>query len=107
MFVADEFLYLHLPKTGGWTVRRILSGAGIGHTDLHLNQHSALHEIPERWRCGKQIIATVREPCAWYRSYFHYNVRRDGTMSPFIAQLLDGKPFELKRALRAMLYPCR
>lgn len=105
MHLSDRFLFLHLPKTGGWTVRRILAGAGLEHTDLHLNQHAALHEISERWRCGKQVIATVREPCAWYRSYFHYNVRRDGTMSPFIRELLGDEPFELKRALHAMLFP--
>ncbi len=105
MHLSDRFLFLHLPKTGGWTVRRILRGAQLPHIDLHLNQHSALHEIPEHWREGKQVIATVREPCAWYRSYFHYNVRRDGTMSPFIRLLLADKPFELKRALHAMLFP--
>jgi len=105
MHLSDHFLFLHLPKTGGWTVRRILAQAQVPHTDLHLNQHAALHQIPERFREGRQIIATVREPCAWYRSYFHYNVRRDGTMSPFVERLMDGKPFELKRALHAMLFP--
>jgi hypothetical protein len=103
--LSDRFFFLHLPKTGGWTVRRILLGAKLPHTDLYLNQHAARHEVPARWHDGKQIFATVREPCAWYRSYFHYNVRRDGTMSPFIRELLGDQPFELKRALHAMLFP--
>lgn len=106
MYLSDQFLFLHLPKTGGWTVRRILAASGAPYHALTINQHAALHEIPLHLRAGRQIVATLREPCAWYRSYFHYNVRTDGTMSPFVARLMKGEPFDLKTALHAMLFPC-
>ncbi len=105
MMSHPRFLYLHPPKTGGWTVRRILAAAGLGEVSPHYNQHSALHELEDFLKTDRFTFATVREPCDWYRSYFHYNVRTTGTVSDCIKPLLKGEPFKLKSALFRFLFP--
>lgn len=111
MFFHRDFLFAHVPKTGGWTVRRILAHLGFENHNGHsfsrygfLAQHATLHEISKEVELPPLVFASVREPCEWYRSYFHYNVRADGSMGVHIARLMRGRPFELKRALHAFLF---
>lgn len=79
MFIHPRFLFLHIPKTGGQTVRWICHRAGLGPpASSEFGQHIALHELPPSLMQGRSIGACVREPCSWYRSYVHYNICTNG-----------------------------
>jgi hypothetical protein len=103
VLIGERFLYLHPPKTGGWTTRRVLRAAGLEQVDPQCNQHSALHELPSSLLLGRTVFATVREPCAWYRSYLHYDMRQDGSAGSCVGPLLEDRPFELRRVLTRFL----
>jgi len=103
MRIHDKFLYLHPPKTGGWTVRRILERAELGELPPGVYQHCSLVDLP--LDLPRFIFATIREPCAWYRSYLHYNCHRDGRFKPGLQAFFGTEPMVLKDALHRMLYP--
>lgn len=105
MRVSPNWLYLHPPKTGGWTVRRILEAARLGELPQGIHQHSALHELRTEFSGRPFIFATVREPCAWWRSYLHYNTDRNGYPKPALRSLIGGARLDLKKALRLLLFP--
>lgn len=103
MRIHDKFIYLHPPKTGGWTVRRILERAELGELPVGMYQHCGIADLPVH--PPRFTFATVREPCAWYRSYFHYNCHRDGRFKPGLQAFFGTEPMVLKEALRKMLSP--
>ncbi len=108
MRVHPRFLFLHVPKTGGWTVRRILEAADLGELPDGVYQHSTWDDLRVEFSYRPLVFATVREPCAWYRSYLHYNTGRNGhpkaTLSRVIGPWrLSGPGF--KSALQRLLFP--
>jgi len=105
MFIHNLFVYLHLIKTGGWTIRRAFERAGYGsaHPDRH--QHLGIRDLDPDLVGSKLMFSSMRELCAWYRSYIHYNLHADGTVKPIFSYLgLTGAP-ELKEVLAVLLFP--
>src|SRR5437764_7554829 len=74
-------IYVHLMKTGGWSVRRILS-------DLKLNVreigrcHDPAHLLPLPARKRPFIFVFIRHPLSWYRSYWAYRMQVDWKVQP-------------------------
>lgn len=82
MMVTDRLVFLHLQKTGGSFVQRVLSEHfGARQIGLH-NRLEALGDP------GKRLVAgSVRNPWDWYVSLFTFGCRK---MGDFRADLLHG-----------------
>src|SRR5512132_3880738 len=74
MLVTNEFVFGHLPRSGGTFVSEIIrkffpSAREIGH---HLPQ-----ELLPREYSHLPVLGTVRNPWEFYVSWYHYVWRRD------------------------------
>lgn len=82
LFSTNKFTWLHVPKTGGTWLHKILvdnaprswqvSAGPPAHVRLHevpeVLEHQ--HRLPERIRLP--ILATVRNPWDWYVSFYFF-----------------------------------
>ncbi|CAK6702002.1 hypothetical protein [Synechococcus sp. CBW1107] len=82
MIVADTFLWLHLPKTGGTTMTRLfrelnLPGIAVDADDTPAKHDSiALRESLGRWKAGqRRRFITARRLDAWLISDWHHKRR--------------------------------
>ena len=72
MLVTDSFVFLHVPKTGGTFVKKLLlQHMRVLHTESH-TRHSDLS--PEWQRLPGFYI--VRDPWDWYVSWYSYAIQR-------------------------------
>lgn len=76
----EDFVYLHMPKTGGMWVSNILLANG-GHkikgTGLH--RHAGVSKLSEEHLQGKIVFGTIRDPWTWYVSLWrHLQIGKDG-----------------------------
>jgi hypothetical protein len=70
----DRLLFLHVPKTGGSWVSKAMAVAGI---DVAGEATELPHpELDDVDRGGRFTFAFVREPFAWYGSYWQYRRKR-------------------------------
>lgn len=65
--------YVHMPKTGGTSVREALRDAGwlptvVHHPDRVLRSHIPARDMPD----GMALFATLRHPWAWYASWYDH-----------------------------------
>ncbi len=99
----DDYLFYHIPKTGGGYVRQVLYVVAkefkeIGHT------HNTPLEIENYEKIPSFTI--VRHPLAWYKSYYRYRVKKNWRKGHFIDKHVKADNFEdfMKNMLYA--YPC-
>jgi hypothetical protein len=102
VIVTDDFVYLHLPKTGGTFVERVLSELQAGRSGLYIDTstaegrealgardpHGTVRDIPPEHR-GKRIICTCRNPFDQYVSQFefaYWKVKRGAIFHPKVAK---------------------
>lgn len=82
MIVGDDFLILHMPKTGGVFIRLLLekyygdrvrlpSGNDFSSPSAKWEQHHSLDEVPFEYRY-LPVFGLVRNPWDWYVSWFHF-----------------------------------
>ena len=78
MFVADKLIYLHLQKTGGTHVTKMLSRylpAGQGKQSMH-------GSLPAGYVKGsKYVVGSIRNPWDWYVSLWAYGCGRRGSFT--------------------------
>lgn len=106
MLIHPDFLFLHVPKTGGWWVRHVLSQLGLGTKISTDYQHSAWRDLsPTHQR--HPAFATLREPVSWYRSYLHYNIDEHHVMRPIFKPYCtrEDRTDSLADVCRRMLNP--
>jgi len=77
---TDQLLHIHMPKTGGLWVGRVLLAAG-GTKVAGLRRHDPHNAVPDEVREGRLVFGTIRDPWSWYLSFWrHLRVGRDGQM---------------------------
>lgn len=86
--ILTKSCFLHIPKTGGSSVRLSLQSAGAnvskecetGHANMPFNRraHMPLHEAKE-WHAGP-FFTFVRHPVSWYASYYAHRVSAPWTL---------------------------
>ena len=71
MFVADAFVFLHVPKTGGTFVQRVIAR----HLRLEKvrGRHSSYDGLTDEQR-ALPVLCGVRNPWDWYVSWYHHNL---------------------------------
>jgi len=86
LVITDRFVYIHIGKTGGTFVEKVLdrlsgesreyfntANASDRATLRSLDQHETATEIPEAHR-GRELLFTVRNPYDHYVSHYEYGV---------------------------------
>jgi len=68
VIICDNFVFIHLQKCAGTTVREFLFKA-FSNCKRHGSEHSGVQDIPKGHR-DKLIVGTVRNPWAWYLSWW-------------------------------------
>jgi hypothetical protein len=81
MIIADNFVFLHPPKTGGSFVTEVLTeiyAGSFGHPIVNVNKHGWTDHIPVEHR-SKKIVTTIRNPFDYYASVyvFGYWINRE------------------------------
>lgn len=113
---TNNFIFYHVPKTGGTWVKVALEAAGVRTWAVHTTggphpfnlkwAHSCPGTVPERSREGRFSFCFVRRPVPWYTSYWAFRSRKgarrdenfpaDGLWSDdfdqFVNNLLDAHP---------------
>lgn len=74
--VHEHFAAVHLPKTGGTWLRRVLWDRG---GKPRQGQHDPASRLHYHHREGRVVLGTVREPGAWYLSLYEHARREDAT----------------------------
>ena len=100
MIATRRFLFLHLHKTGGQFVNRVLlrhlpEARAIGY---HLPRSAAPLELR-----GLPVIGCVRNPWDWYVSWYAFNLAQPQRNPIFRAVSADGK-LDFKHTLVNMLH---
>jgi hypothetical protein len=71
MLITPDFVFIHMPKTGGTFVTKMLQKVYGTEAKLHGRKHGTCEEIPEGER-EKPIVSVFRSPFDRYISQFHY-----------------------------------
>jgi len=106
MFYSPGLLYLHLPRTGGTFVTKILSSSGLGTRAIatEIGGHDGAREVPSRMRDSSLIFGTIRDPWSWYASIdAHY--RQKSHLDGFLLEYFGGKNLSFKDSLLGMTNP--
>jgi hypothetical protein len=82
--VTDDFIYIHIPKTGGTFVEAVLRAAmqrrgapyldtstAVGRAELGAGKHGGVADVPAKHR-EKPIVATVRNPYDHLVSHYEF-----------------------------------
>ncbi len=86
MILTRHFVFLHVPKTGGNFVRRVLVDHAPAEWDVvEAADHATFAQIPAS-HAHLPRLAFVRNPYAWYVSWVHYQQRN---RAPFFLELSD------------------
>jgi hypothetical protein len=103
VIIADAFLWLHLPKTGGTTMTRLfreraLPGITVDPDDTAAKHDSvALREGRGPWRAGdRHRFITARRLGSWLLSDWHHKRRHMGLASLPLAPVRSGLFYSLR-----------
>lgn len=70
MVVTDQYIYVHMPKTGGTWVRNVMRGElGEIPVSKKLQGHSPASIITPEMAEGKTVFGSYRDPWSWYESW--------------------------------------
>lgn len=71
MLITPDFVFVHMPKTGGSFVARMLRMAYGDRATEYGDKHATCEQIPAS-ECDKPILSVVRSPWDRYVSQYHY-----------------------------------
>jgi hypothetical protein len=74
VLIGEDFVFLHIPKTGGTFVQRVLV-EHMSHVETGLYTHTPYSEVPAHARALPGFYV-VRNPWDWYVSWFHWSSQR-------------------------------
>jgi hypothetical protein len=94
MFVSDKIVYLQMQKTASTHIARVLDAVVGG--EQHV-QHQRLKIDP----AGRLVVASIRDPWAWYVSLWSYGCREGGGVSGIYHRLTAPPPTFGELASRA------
>jgi len=72
MIATDQFVFAHIPKAGGVFLQSVLqSHFSVTQSWYGNTSHQSLENLPHQQR-GKPVFAVLRNPWAWYVSWFTF-----------------------------------
>jgi tetratricopeptide (TPR) repeat protein len=72
MIVTERFVFVHMHKTGGQTINRVISNCIDDHRVI--GYHYPIAELPGD-AGGLPVVGIVRNPWDWYASWYAFNKR--------------------------------
>lgn len=97
MILTRHFVYLHVPKTGGNFVRRVLTEHAPASWQLEqLDAHADYRQIPAS-HAALPRLAFTRNPFDWYVSWFHFQQQ---VRDPFFLEISDGGQLDFAATMR-------
>jgi len=102
MFLTRHFAFLHVPRTGGNFVLKLLQEHAPAEWQMQrCADHATVRDIPPS-HAALPRLAFVRNPYDWYVSWYHFQQR---TRDPFFLEITDNGtlPFgaSMRRAFRS------
>lgn len=96
MLITNQFTFIHIPKTGGNTLREVFERNlyVVYKAEFYHPTHEA---IPENLT-HLPVVAAVREPMSWYASYHRFINRSPGILDDF-KDILREHPDNMERAV--------
>jgi hypothetical protein len=73
VLVTDNFIFVHIPKTGGTFVDTVLR-EHLPTIDFEADRHAPYSTLPKRWR-NLPAFCVIRNPWDWYVSWYHYPIQ--------------------------------
>ena len=102
MVISDHFVYIHLPKTGGTFIRRMLVNKFLPKTwkakELK-GGHLVISDIPPT-HADLPIFGFVRNPYDWYVSWYYHQKNKD--RSDFFNEVSDNGKKDFKSTMMTM-----
>lgn len=71
MLIGNDFVMLHVPKTGGEFLKDVLESTFPKGSFESAKKHGSANLLPPE-HAGKPRFMLVRDPWAWYPSWYHY-----------------------------------
>jgi hypothetical protein len=87
MIIADDFVFLHPPKTGGSFVTEVLTDVYArqhGRRIVNLDKHGDIESVPREHR-SKPQVTIVRNPFDYYSSTYQFGYWIDRQIEPSLA----------------------
>lgn len=104
MFVAEKFVFLHLPKTAGVYVESVCQDV-LKMKILHSRRHAKCSELPSEFSHLPKI-GVWRDPWDWYASLFEFaKIARNGATSELVALASDEFNLGFEDTLERLLVP--
>lgn len=95
MITTDQFVFIHMHKTGGQSLNHIIAQCMPEHR--FVGYHYPLHMLPED-QSGLPVVGIVRNPWDWYVSWYAFNTRSNSDNSLFFV-LSDGGQAGFKKTV--------
>lgn len=97
MIATDKFIFIHLFRTGGTTVRNSLNGKMLGY-------HRPRSLIPKEYS-HLPVVGNIRNPFDWYVSVYYHclNFCYPMRTPTFINFILDFKSYDFKESIRRLV----
>lgn len=103
MLISDDFIFAHLPKTGGVFLQSVIKAHFPVMQEWAGNHsHHSIEFLPEEHR-HKPIFAILRNPWDWYLSWFTYCLEH-GNNQEFLQNYVAGEQ-AFKHTITRLLRP--
>jgi aspartyl/asparaginyl beta-hydroxylase/SEC-C motif-containing protein len=95
MLLTDQFTFIHMHKTGGQTLKKVIQSSV---KDTHeVGYHFPISELPDQ-ASSTPIVGVVRDPWDWYVSWYAFN-NSPNIRNPLYIVLSDGGVGDFKSTI--------
>ena len=99
MITTDKFAFVHMHKTGGQSLWRILESCI---PDLkHIGYHYPYHMLPSQY-ADLPVVGMVRNPWDWYLSWYAFNTRPE-VGNPLFFIISDGFQADYRQTIMNLI----
>lgn len=95
MIATDQFVFVHMHKTGGQSLARIIDACLPARE--HIGYHYPYRLLPEAY-ADRPVVGFVRNPWDWYVSWYAFNTR-PGAGNPLFYIVSDGCQADFRQTL--------
>jgi tetratricopeptide (TPR) repeat protein len=99
MIVTDRFVFVHMHKTGGQTINRLITECIADHSVV--GYHYPIAELPDE-ASHLPIVGIVRNPWDWYVSWYAFN-RRAGIRNPLYHVVAEGGTADFRTTVTGLV----
>jgi len=99
MYITKQFIYLHVPKTGGQTMLRMLERFRFMFRGRGRGFHRSVDSLNPKMLEDKQKYALVRNPWDWYTSWYYYLKETPSLHNVLFKTISNNGKYSFKRSI--------